>query len=401
MTGLPIDRIEGDRAAGARPPTSAEAMPEGRVASWVATMDPGYFAAVMATGIVGISARLLGHALVADVLLWVTVAFFVVLLIAYIARAALFRARFTASLRNPSSAVAYFTVVAGTNVLAVALTARGLWMVAFGLGVAASALWLLLTYGLLCSIVLAGNRPVLREINGLWLIWVVGTQSVSVIATGLAPQLPWPEVSRAIGATGLLVWGVGVVLYLVLVVIIFLRLLLIETTPAELGPAYWILMGATAISVRAAAGILALGPVGPTSLLASMRSFIVGLSVVLWSFGSWFIPMLVLFGVWRYVVRRYPWTYEPKLWSVVFPLGMYAVASVTLGREARFDFMPMLASVWVWVGVAGWCVVALLMLMALLAALRRRPAHSDRDGGGGRGDGSSAAADVQRGAAGA
>ena len=342
--------------------------------SWLATMDPGYFAAVMATGIVVISARLTGHPLIADALFWATVALFVMLLAAHIARAARFPRRFSSSLRDPSTAIAYFTLVAGTNVLASALLPYRLWVPALVLGSAAAVLWAVLTYGLLCSIVLAGNRPLLRDITGLWLVWVVGTQSVAVLATGLAHQLPWPGADRALGVAGLLVWSVGIVLYVVLVVIIFLRLLLIETTAAEMGPAYWILMGATAISVLAAGGILALGRAAPVPLLPEMRSFIVGFAVVLWAFGTWFIPMLVLFGVWRYLVRRYPWTYDPKLWSAVFPLGMYAVASTVLGREIGFGFLPALAAVWVWIGIAGWCGLVVLMLAAVVEGLRRPPA---------------------------
>lgn len=349
-----------------------EPLPTGRVRLWLATFDPGYFAAVMATGIVCIGARLLGHPVIAEALLYCTVLAFVFLGAAYLARAIRFRRRFARSLRNPSTAVTYFTLVAGTNVLAAALLPHGLWLIALVLGIVAFLIWLVLTYGLFCSIVLAGNRPLLREINGVWLVWVVGTQSVAVLATALAAQLPWTLGADMLGVAGVLFWGVGVVLYLVLVVIIFLRLLLIETTPGEMGPAYWILMGATAISVRAAAGILAIGASNPTPLLTEMRSFVVGLSVVLWSFGSWFIPMLVLFGLWRYFVRGYGWGYEPKLWSVVFPLGMYAAASATLGRAIRFDFMAALASAWVWVGLAAWGLVVLLMLIGLVRTLRGR-----------------------------
>ena len=55
-------------------------------------------------------------------------------------------------------------------------------------------------------------------------------------------------------------------LYLVLVSIIMLHWLTAPITPATLGPAYWILMGATAITVLAGAHILTLpaGPGGPT-----------------------------------------------------------------------------------------------------------------------------------------
>lgn len=357
------------------PPRAApelEGLPAGRVGAWLAALDPGYFALVMATGIVSIGCRLLGYPVLAEPLLVATVIGFVVLLAAYIARAMRFPKRFRASLRAPSSAVAYFTVVAGSNVLATALLAHGFWLVSLILGLGAFLVWLVLTYGLFSSIVLAGNRPLLREITGVWLVWVVGTQSVAVLATALAPQLPWAMGQDALGATAVLFWSVGIVLYFIFVVIIFLRLFLIETTPPEMGPAYWILMGATAISVRAAAGILMLEAASPTALLTELRPFVSGAGVVLWSFGSWFIPALVLFGLWRYFVRRYPWSYEPKLWSVVFPLGMYAVASVTLGRAIDFEFMRQLAAVWVWLGVAAWAIVTLLLALAFTQSLRRR-----------------------------
>ncbi|GAA2075982.1 tellurite resistance/C4-dicarboxylate transporter family protein [Pseudolysinimonas kribbensis] len=347
-------------------------MPERRPSAWLATLAPGSFALVMATGIVSIGCRLLGHPVLALVLLVATAVGFVLLLAAYAARAALFPGRTLASITAPSSAVGYFTVVAAGNVLGTALAVHGLWLVALVLGVVAFLIWVVLTYGLLCSIVLAGNRPRLREITGTWLIWVVGTQSVAVLAAAIAPELPWPLGTELLEAGAVMFWSVGVVLYLVLVVIIFLRLFLIETTPREMGPTYWILMGATAISVRAAAGILTLPAHDRLGLVAEMHGFVAGLAVVLWAFGTWFIPALVLFGVWRHVIRRHSWGYEPGLWSVVFPLGMYAVASVTLGRAIHVRFLQDLAAVWVWVGVAAWLLVAALLVVVLVRRPRRR-----------------------------
>lgn len=346
------------------PAPTVEPLPRGRGAAALATLDPGYFALVMATGIVAIGARLLGHEVVAIILLWLTITAFVALVVLYLARAIAFPRRFAASLLDPGQAVSYFTVVAGFTVLATALAGHRFWVASFVLGVVAFVVWLALTYGLFCLVVLAGHRPVLREINGAWLIWVVSTQSVSVLGSELAPQLPWPFVQDVFGTAALLFWSVGIVLYIILVVIIFLRLFLIPTTPAELGPAYWILMGATAISVRAAAGLLGRSPGLPEPVMEEVRGFVAGFSIVLWAFGSWFIPMLVLFGLWRHLVRRYPGNYEPTLWSVVFPLGMYAVASVTLGRVIDFPFLRDLATVWVWIAIAAWLIVAALGVIA-------------------------------------
>lgn len=347
------------------PPT-----PQGLCRRAIATLDPGYFAWVMATGIISVGTDLLGYRLLSSVVLGVTAAAFVGLTFAYAARMLWFRSFVRQSLRDPTTAMAYFTVVAGTDVLGIRLAMAGHPLVAFGLGAAAAALWLILTYGLPWSIVAAARRPVLAEINGTWLVWVVATQSLSIIAASVTPDAPSAWLRADLPAIAVCLWGLGVMLYLIFIVIIFLRLLLIEVTPAEMGPAYWIAMGATAISVRAAAGILALHGPHTGVLVRSLRPFVVGLSVVLWAFGTWWIPLLVLLGIWRYVLRRYPRTYEPRLWNVVFPLGMYTVASWTLGHTAGLGFMASVARVWVWVGFAAWVAVLGLMAGALLRALR-------------------------------
>src|SRR5579875_2038273 len=335
----------------------------------IATLDPGYFAWVMATGIVSIGTDLLGDHLLSQIVLGVTVAAFVGLVFAYAARLICFAPFVRQSAADPTTAMAYFTVVAGTDVLAVRLAMAGHPLLAFALGTAAAALWLVLTYALPWSIVAAAHRPVLGEINGTWLVWVVATQSLSIVAAAVAPRAPASWLQADLPAVAVSLWGLGVMLYLVLIVIIFLRLLLIEVTPAEMGPAYWIAMGATAISVRAAAGILVLHDPSSAVLVAVMRPFVVGLSVVLWAFGTWWIPLLVLLGFWRYVLRRYPRTYEPRLWNVVFPLGMYTVASFSLGRVPGLGFMASIARVWVWVGVAAWVGVLFLMAGALVRTL--------------------------------
>ncbi|MGH9170568.1 MAG: tellurite resistance/C4-dicarboxylate transporter family protein [Acidimicrobiales bacterium] len=347
-------------------------VPEGLCKRAIATLDPGYFAWVMATGIISVGTDLIGEHVLSEVVLAVTVAAYAGLVLAYAARLVWFWPFVRQSAADPTTAMAYFTVVAGTDVLAARLAMAGHSLFALGLGTGGAAVWLVLTYALPWSIVAAARRPVLGEINGTWLVWVVATQSLSITAAIVSPHAPSAWLRADLPAVAVCLWGLGVMLYLVLIVIIFLRLLLIEVTPAEMGPAYWIAMGATAISVRAAAGILVLHGPQATLLVAVMRPFVIGLSVVLWAFGTWWIPLLVLLGIWRYVVRHYPRSYEPRLWNVVFPLGMYTVASFTLGQVAGLGFMASVARVWVWVGVAAWVAVLGVMGAGLLRVLSRR-----------------------------
>jgi tellurite resistance protein TehA-like permease len=353
--------------------SEVETLPSGLVARNLATLDPGYFALVMATGIIAIGASLVGYPDLSRVILAFTVAAFVILVLAYAARMIWFGDWVRRDLRNPKMAVAYFTVAAGCDVLATRLVTAGQVNVALGLGAAAAAVWLGLTYWLPWSVVTSSRHPVLADMNGSWLVWVVATQSLAIIAAAISPEAPSAWLRDYLPVVAICLWGVGVMLYVVLIGIVFLRLLLVEFSPAEMVPAYWIAMGATAISVRAAAGILVLQVPATATLITELRPFLLGVSVVLWAFGTWWIPLLVLFGIWRYLMRGYPRTYEPRLWNVVFPLGMYTVASWSLGHAAGgLSFLTSIARVWFWVGFAAWIIVLGVMLLGLLPVVRRR-----------------------------
>ncbi|MGH3186813.1 MAG: tellurite resistance/C4-dicarboxylate transporter family protein [Streptosporangiaceae bacterium] len=147
------------------------------------------------------------------------------------------------------------------------------------------------------------------------------------------------------------------------VALILLRWLTVPMTPATLGPPYWILMGATAISVLAGARDLALPARIPVVLATA--GFVEGFTFALWAFGTWWIPLLVILGLWRHIRRHWPLTYEPTLWSVVFPLGMYSVATLTFGKAAHLAFMEPLARFMLWVAFAAWALVAAAFLTRL------------------------------------
>ena len=160
-------------------------------------------------------------------------------------------------------------------------------------------------------------------------------------------------------------------LYLLLVSLILQRWLTVPMTPATLGPPYWILMGATAITVLAGARILALPAALPVA--NATAGFVEGFSFTLWAFGTWWIPLLIVLGLWRHVRRHWPVSYEPALWSVVFPLGMYSAATLSFGRAARLGFMAPVSRLMFWVAVAAWVLVAIAFIIRLGVRPAGRP----------------------------
>ncbi len=339
-----------------------------RAATAIRDLNPGYFAFVMATGIISIGTFLLGPSWLSRALLVVASAGLAVLSVALVIRLVRFRPSVVADIHAPERVFGFFTVTAGLDVLGVRLSYAGHPLATAILAGVAAAVWLVLTYGVPASLLLTREHDsVLGGVNGTWLLWVVSTQSLAVAAAAVVPV--WPSQSGLLApfATGL--WSVGLVLYLLLVSLILLRWLTVAMTPQTLGPPYWILMGATAITVLAGAKILGLP--GSLPAVRATAGFVEGFSYVLWAFGTWWIPLLVVLGFWRHVRQHWPLTYEPPLWSVVFPLGMYSVATLAFGKAARLGFMEPLARFMLWVAVAAWVLVA----AAFLAGLTRPPAR--------------------------
>jgi tellurite resistance protein TehA-like permease len=338
----------------------------GQAAAAVRDLHPGYFAFVMATGIISTGTFLLGPHWLSRALLAIASAGLVVLGAALVGRLIFFRPSVAADIRAPDRVFGFFTITAGLDVLGVRLALAGHPLATAILAALAAAVWLVLTYGVPASLLLTrAHDSVLGGVNGSWLVWVVATQSLSTAAAVLVPA--WPSQASLLAPVAVGLWCVGLLLYLMVVALILLRWLTVPMTAATLGPPYWILMGATAISVLAGAGVLTLPADIP--VVRATTGFVEGFSFALWAFGTWWIPLLVILGLWRHIRRHWPLSYEPTLWSVVFPLGMYSVATLTFGKTAHLTFMPPLARFMLWVAVAAWVLVA----AAFLARLAGQP----------------------------
>jgi len=345
----------------------------GRVATGISDMQPSYFAFVLATGIISTDAFLLGPSWLSVALLGIASTGFAVLIAALVVWLDRYRSRVVAELQAPERVFGFFAISASCDVLGGRYAAAGHPMVATALACLAAVVWFALTYGVPASLLLARQRDsVLNGVDGTWLLWVVATQSLSIDAATLLPA--WPSQARLLATAAVALWSVGLLLYLLLIALIWQRWLTVAITPATLSPPYWILMGATGIIVLAGSDILTLPATLPA--ISAIAGYVKGTCIVFWSFGTWLIPLLVILGFWRRVLRQWPLRYEAALWTVVFPIGMYGVASFSFGKAAGLSFMEPLSRGVLWVAVAAWLLVA----AAGLAKLARKPARAHHVG---------------------
>jgi tellurite resistance protein TehA-like permease len=279
-----------------------QARPASRPAAAVRDLNPAYFAFVMATGIISTGTFLLGPSWLSNALLAAACAGLAVLGAALVMRLLFFRASVAADIRAPDRVFGFFTIAAGLDVLGVRFSLAGHPLATAVLAAIAAAVWLLLTYGVPASLMLSRVQgSVLSGVNGNWLLWIVATQSLSLTAAVLVPA--WPSQSALLAPVSVGLWSTGLVLYLMVVTLILLRWLTVPMTPATLGPPYWILMGATAISVLA--GARDLGLPADIPVVRATAGFVEGFTFALWAFGTWWIPLLVILGLWRHVRRHW------------------------------------------------------------------------------------------------
>ena len=345
-----------------------------RLTASVGTLHPGYFALVMATGIVSVGLDSVGWPLASQALLVLTLTCYVVLLVLFGWRWIRFRDRVLADVANPAKAFAYFTFVAGSAVLGTRLLADGYVVLTIALFTVAGTAWLFLGYVIPWAVVLwRPDRPILAKANGTWFIWTVASQSVAVIAASLQPVVSQDR--RELAIIAVTCWSVGAALYVCTGVMVAIRLLNYDVSPVEVGQPYWVSMGATAITVLAGARIVAMAD---APMVDATRGLVAGVSVLFWGFGTWLWPLLIAAGIWRHLVHKVPLTYEAPMWSMVFPLGMYAVASINLGLADRLPVVEEVGRIEIWLAVVVWAAVFVGMLRNAVATVLRPPRRSGR-----------------------
>jgi tellurite resistance protein TehA-like permease len=337
-------------------------------ASGLATFFPGYFALVMATGIIAIGAQLEGLDWLGDALFVIAGLAYVVIAVLMTMRAVRYPRLVLADLTSHARGFAFLTAVAATNVLgAAAGVVQGWWGLAWVLWYIGIAVWPILLYITLVAVVLGGPKPGLEAgINGTWFLLTVSTESIAVLGALLLRRGD----SDALAFTCLALFCLGLVLYLIVMTMVFLRWTFASLEPTEAEPPAWIAAGAVAITVLAGSNLLLAQAAAPR--IARVAPAIEVVVVLAWATATFWFPLMVAMGVWRHVIRRVPLRYHPSYWALIFPLGMYGVATSRMTDATDLTVLGWLPPVVLAISLAAWALAFAGLVGTASRAWRRR-----------------------------
>ena len=335
-------------------------------------LQPAYFALVMATGIISIAALDFELAWLAFALFAISATAYAVLMVLTVARAFRYPRLLFADMTDHRLGPGFFTTVAASSVLGseVLLISGNVAIASLLLGITI-VLWVALTYTIFTAFTVKQDKPSLEQgLTGAWLIAVVATQSVAVLAALVSRETPQPH-RLELNFLAMSMWLWGGMLYIWIISLIFYRYSFFSFSPVDLTPPYWINMGAMAISTLAGALLVQNAP--DAHFLASLLPFLKGFTVFYWATGTWWIPMLVILGLWRYVFQRVPLRYDPLYWGAVFPLGMFSVATHQMAQALELPFLAPVPWLAFLVALAAWTLAFVGMLRSLLRTVTAAP----------------------------
>ena len=263
-------------------------------------------------------------------------------------------------LLNPKRVFFYFTFIAGTNTLGVRSALAGYEILPIVLCFLALIAIIPFIYFVLISLIFCNRHSLIESLDPSWLLMTVASSSMAIMVSYIVKENS--SFASALSLGGFFFWSFGLITYFIILGFIFQKLFFSHLK--EISPAYWLCIGAAAITIVAGNSLLDSIP-GYFHSIHEM-SFIRSVNGILWTFATILLPLLILMEGWKYFVYKEPLQYSPALWSMVFPMGMYTMATYLISLSFESPLIQKAIPYALWTALFFWVWVGIGMLKSFV-----------------------------------
>jgi tellurite resistance protein TehA-like permease len=294
--------------------------------------DPGSFCYVMASAALSSALHVSKWTILSHIFLVFTIAGYFYLILDFIFHLLSSPRKILLESCSIKNLFKWLTFSAGTSDLAGRLLLDGYTTSGLALGMIGASFTIFLVYSIFC-LLFFHKKESIAAISPYWLLMAISCQSTCIAFSLLWSAKMISSPAWAVGAATF--WTFGVIIYFLLMSLNLYRMFFFPFSGKDLHPAFWTCMGGAAIAAYGGTQLLLIDD--PPLFLSTAKPFIQGSTLIIWAWATAWIPILCLMGVWKFAYFKLPFIYDPSIWAVVFPLGMYTLASHFLHQSIGLD----------------------------------------------------------------
>lgn len=314
--------------------------------------DPLNFSYVLGSAGISIVFYLTGWNLLSIIFLYLTVISYVGLVGMFLIRLALFGRRFLKEIFNVHDFFDYLIFSSATSALSIRFCLSEYNSLSLGLAWAGAIFSVLIIYTLIGQLLFQEKSSV-ESISPFWLLISVALHSIGLTITTLWDHGLLMDPIFLVAAVCF--WSCAVLFYIMLMALSLYRFFLVSFDVKNISPAYWTCVGAAAIAALDG-GRLTLIQNGP-SFLEAARPFIEGCVILFWAWAIAWIPLLILMEIFKYGYFKSEFRYHPVLWTMIYPLAMYTLATDHMAMKYQFSFIGSTVPFWIWTTFSCWLLI--------------------------------------------
>jgi C4-dicarboxylate transporter/malic acid transport protein len=200
----------------------------------------------------------------------------------------------------------------------------------------------------------------IESMTAVWLLPVVPAEVAAASGGLLVQHIADPVLAAHLLFGCYLLWAFSLPLALGILVILFLRLVLHKLPKREMAVSSWLALGplgtgSLALMVLGRDAPAILGAVGMGNIGAAAQGIGVIGGLILWGYGAWWLIMAAAITL-SYVKEGLP--FNLGWWGFTFPLGVFTLATLTLGVQTGVDLFAVLGGAMTLALLGFWITVA-------------------------------------------